>query len=179
MDVLGVHADAALRPEPLQGRLERDERRADDDLDAREALGEPADLRGELARLVRPLVHLPVAGDEHQPSSSGYRRHAGQLLALEELERRAAAGRDPRDPVGEPELVERAYRVAAADDRVPVTAATASRHGLRALREARPLEDAHRAVPEDGPSPIRRISAKRFRVSGPMSSPSQPSGRSS
>src|SRR5688572_21550368 len=38
------------------------------------------------------------------------RRHAGQLLALEQFERRAAARGDPRDPVGDAGLVDRAHR---------------------------------------------------------------------
>ena len=51
---------------------------------------------------------------------TGNRRHAGQLLAFEQLERGAAAGRDPRDPVGDARLVHGAHRVAAADDREAV-----------------------------------------------------------
>ena len=66
-----------------------------------------------------------------------------------QLERGAAAGRGPGDPVEQPELVERANRVGAADDRERVRAGDRLGHRLRALREARPLEDAHRPVPED------------------------------
>src|SRR3954453_12917673 len=46
------------------------------------------------------------------------REDAGKFLAFEQLERGAAPGRDPGDPVGEAELLDRAYRVAAADDGV-------------------------------------------------------------
>ena len=51
-------------------------------------------------------------------------------------------------------------------------------HRLRSLGEPRPLEDAHRPVPEDRPGAVTKC-AKRSRVSGPMSRPSQPSGTSS
>src|SRR5437870_1465514 len=73
------------------------------------------------------------------------RRHAGQLLALEQLEARAAAGRDPRDAVGETELVERAHRVGSAHDREGILVG-GDRLGDRpgSLGERRPLEDAHR-----------------------------------
>src|SRR3954463_15352359 len=78
-------------------------------------------------------------------------RNAGELLAFEVLERRAAAGGDV--PEGVLVEAERAYgrgRVAAADD----GEALRRRHGLgdalRTGRERRELEDAHGAVPEDG-----------------------------
>src|SRR3954453_20588294 len=45
--------------------------------------------------------------------------HARQLLTLPQLQRGAAAGRDPVDLVLEPELVQRGDRVAAADHRRP------------------------------------------------------------
>src|SRR5262249_43766322 len=45
------------------------------------------------------------------------RRDPGQLLALEELERRAAAGRDVGHSLGDPGGVHRGHRVSAADDR--------------------------------------------------------------
>ena len=62
--VLGEHADLGL-PEARDRRLERRERRADDDVDGSESLREVADRRRELPRLVRPLEHLPVARDQH------------------------------------------------------------------------------------------------------------------
>ena len=51
----------------------------------------------------------PGAGLQH--------RHGRQRLALEELEERAARGRDVGDAVGDAELVDRRERVAAAGDR--------------------------------------------------------------
>ena len=47
------------------------------------------------------------------------RLHPGQLAALHQLQRRAAAGREPVDAVAEPEGDERRGRVPAADDRRP------------------------------------------------------------
>src|SRR5262245_2311947 len=44
------------------------------------------------------------------------RRHAGQRLAREEFEGRAAAGRDVRDAIGDVRLLHRGNRIAAADD---------------------------------------------------------------
>ena len=52
----------------------------------------------ERPRLGRPLEHLPVAGDQHEVSTASFFRDhgdAGELLALEQLERSAAARRDP------------------------------------------------------------------------------------
>ena len=63
--VLRVDANAAVGAEPLQRRLERGERRADDDVDSCRVLRDPPDLRRELARLVGALEHLPVARDQH------------------------------------------------------------------------------------------------------------------
>ena len=75
--------------------------------------------------------------------------HAGQRLALDQLERRAAAGREVVDPVGEPELRERRGGVAAADDRRRrASPATASATARVPGRERLELERAHRAVPE-------------------------------
>ena len=56
------------------------------------------------------------------------------------------------------ELVQRADRVGAADDRERVRARDRLGDRLRALGEARPLEDAHRAVPEDR---LRRARSRR------------------
>src|SRR3954453_7240836 len=77
------------------------------------------------------------------------RENAREFLAFEQLERGAAAGRDPGDPVGEAHLLDRADGVAAADDRVGAGVRHRVGDGLRAVGEARELEDAHRAVPED------------------------------
>ena len=64
--VLGVDRDAASLAEALDRRVERHERRADDDVDVGRAIAETPDLRRELPRLVRALEHLPVARDQHR-----------------------------------------------------------------------------------------------------------------
>eukprot|EP00964_Phaeocystis_antarctica_P164350 scaffold142275_cov60-Phaeocystis_antarctica.AAC.1 len=82
------------------------------------------------------------------------RGHAGQDLALEELERGATAGGDVRHLLGEASLLHRRDRVAAADD--GDAAVLAGDLGERvgdvecALGEGLKLEDAHGAVPDDG-----------------------------
>ena len=106
--------------------------------------------RQNSAASARPLEHLPVAGDQHRAYADGIAATPGKLLALEQLERGAAAGRDPGDAVGDAGLVDRAHGVAAADDREAVAVGHGARDGERALGEARPFEDAHRPVPEDG-----------------------------
>ena len=63
VDVLCEDARRAVRTEALQRRLERDVRRAHDDIDVLRP--EAPDLRRVLARLVQALVHLPVPGNEH------------------------------------------------------------------------------------------------------------------
>src|ERR1051325_5996204 len=85
------------------------------------------------------------------PVASNLRNHrdSGQLRPLEELQRGAAARGEPRHLVVEAELVERARRVRAADDRVGIGLRDRLGHCACAFREGRPLEDAHRAVPED------------------------------
>ena len=103
----------------------------------------------------------------------------GQLLALEQLQRGAAAGREPVDPIGEPELVQRRDRVAAADHRRrPAAFATASATALVPAANGSQLESAHRAhsrAPCRPWRPTRRIDP---RSPGPMSRPIQPSGTS-
>ena len=69
VDVLAVDAHRAPLAEPAHRGLDRHERRAHDDLDAVRALGQVPDLGGEQPRLVRPLEHLPVAGDQHEARS--------------------------------------------------------------------------------------------------------------
>jgi hypothetical protein len=73
---------------------------------------------------------------------------AREDLALEHLERGAAAGGDVVDAVGEAGLVDRRDAVAAADQ--GVAGALGDRAGQRegAAGEGRALEQAHRAVPE-------------------------------
>ena len=102
-------------PPALHRGRERDVRRADDRVDAQ------VRRRGTRRRTRRvsagPLniFQLPAISIGLTPHRD--RGHAGELLALEQLERGAAAGGDPRDAVGEAELVQRPHRVAAADDR--------------------------------------------------------------
>ncbi len=71
VDVLRVDLRAAL-----DGDRERGKRRAEDDVDA---LGRLEGLE-ERARLRRPLEHLPVAGDQHQPEFSGIAATPGSSL---------------------------------------------------------------------------------------------------
>src|SRR5690348_3660100 len=81
------------------------------------------------------------------------RREAGQDLPLEQLEAGAAAGGAAAHLVGELRLRDDGEAVAAADDgRRAALGRLGHRLGHReaALRERRHLEDAHRAVPEDG-----------------------------
>src|SRR5262249_17465631 len=90
-----------------------------------------------------------VEPNELQRSGCGDDRDARQLLALEDLERRAAAGGGPRAAAEQAELVQRADRVRAADDRERGRIGHRLGDGPRAAGECGPLEDAHRAVPED------------------------------
>src|SRR5256714_12494751 len=75
--------------------------------------------------------------------------HSGKLLPLEQLESGAAAGRRPRNLVGEAKLVESPDRVGAADDRERVGPGHGLGDRLCPCSEAWPFENAHRAVPED------------------------------
>ena len=139
-------------------------------------------------RLARPLEHLPVAGDQHPwPAPISFARldGIGEQHAREAPCPRAARATAP-PPVetqsislGEAELLDGAHRVAAADDRVRLGGRDRLGDRLRALREARPLEDAHRAVPEDRPR-LGDARGERARASpGRCRAPSQPSGTSS
>ena len=105
--------------------------------------------------------------------------HAREHLALEQLERRAAARRDPRDLVRQPELLDCAHGIASSDD--ACTRLQRPRPPRR--RGCPPANGSHSNTPM---GPFQKIvfaatmiRAKRSRVSGPMSSPSQPSGTSS
>src|SRR5699024_919231 len=76
---------------------------------------------------------------------------ARQVLALDELEARAAAGGDVREEgFVEREAAARRGRVAAADDRVAGGLREGLRDGDRALGEVLELEHAHGPVPEHG-----------------------------
>ena len=105
------------------------------------------------------------------------RRDAGQRRALDQLQRRPAAGREVVDRVLEPEAASapppspRRRRPSA-----PGALATASATRAGAGGERLQLEGAHRPVPEDRPraaqiSPRRRSARARGRCPGPSSPP--------
>ena len=101
-------------------------------------------------RAQRREVRIAVIRPPAPSAAAGERRDAGQLLAGEELERRAAAGRDVPDAVGDPGLMDRGDRLAAADQGEAGAGGEGERHGARPLVERRLLEDPERAVPEQG-----------------------------
>ena len=127
----------------------------------------------------RPLEHLPVARDQHRHSPPGSpRRRGAPCPRAARATRRRRSRPTRRGRRGR--LVERADRVAAADDRV----AAAVGHGLGDGARSRRRTRGHSKTPI-GPfqktvlAPRDRARRTRSRVSGPMSSPSQPSGSSS
>src|SRR5690606_41653570 len=74
----------------------------------------------------------------------------GELLALQELQARAATGRDVAElRLVEAETAHRGGRVATAHDREAVRVGHRLGDGPRTTRERLELEDAHRAVPHD------------------------------
>src|SRR5437764_3778621 len=84
--------------------------------------------------------------------SPAERGDAGQRLALQEFQRRAAAGGEMADALGVAELLQRGDRVAAADDdRRAGSGSLADRmaDSARAGGELWHLEDPHRPVPDD------------------------------
>jgi hypothetical protein len=77
--------------------------------------------------------------------------NARQLLALQVLQRRTAAGRDvPERVTVQTQLTDGGRGVAATDDRQALGRGNCLGHALGPGRERRHLEHAHRAVPEDG-----------------------------
>src|SRR2546430_16188791 len=82
---------------------------------------------------------------------------AGQRLALEKFERRAAARRDEGHPLGEALLLQSGHQVAAADDRLRVTAGESPRQRVGPPIERRGLLDAERAVPHHGSRAVARL----------------------
>src|ERR1039458_4687497 len=79
------------------------------------------------------------------------RLHAGQFLAFQKLQRSPAAGGDVGDLVGYAGLVDRRDRVAAADDGDGrAVGRDGMGDGVGAHGKAGKLEDAGRAVPDDG-----------------------------
>src|SRR6478672_11898005 len=77
-------------------------------------------------------------------------RHPRQLLPAEKLERRAAAGRDVRHLVRNTRLRDGGDGITAADDCRALHCGDGLRDADRAGGELVDLEDAHRAVPDDG-----------------------------
>src|SRR5581483_11138855 len=80
-------------------------------------------------------------------SHVGQRGDAGKRPAAEKFERRAAARGDVRNPVGEPRLLDRRDRIAAADDRGAAHVRDGARDRVGSRGEHLDLEDPHRAVP--------------------------------
>ena len=74
-----------------------------------------------------------------------------QLLALQQLQRGSASGREPVHPIGEAELLERRDRVAAADHGGRPAPGNRLGEGPGAVGERLQLEGAHRPVPEHRP----------------------------
>src|SRR3954466_10119527 len=74
---------------------------------------------------------------------------ARERLAPQELERRTAAGREMVEGLLEAETLHRKEAVSAADDGVGLGSGDRGGHAARSGGERLPLEDAHRAVPQD------------------------------
>ena len=97
---------------------------------------------------------------------------SGQLAALEQLQRGAAAGREPVDAVRQPELGERRRRVAAAHHGRARRVGHRLGHGAGAGGERLELEGAHRAVPEHGAGAPRSRARRRRPCAGRRRGPS-------
>src|SRR2546427_7524898 len=93
-----------------------------------------------------------------------YRRDAGKLLALDELERRATAGRDVRHLVCDAGLLDGLHRLASAHDRDRTASGEQLRDAPRALRELGDLKDTEGTVPEDRPRARDRVAVARDRA---------------
>src|SRR6476469_9068644 len=78
-------------------------------------------------------------------------RHRGTCLAFQELQKRAARGRNVVDFVRDAILVDRGHGVATARDGKPLRAGDGARQRLRPLGVRLLFEHADRAVPHDGP----------------------------
>ena len=98
------------------------------------------------------------------------RGQRGQVAALDEFERRAAAGREEVDPVGQAEVLERAGAVATADDGEPGAVGDGLGDPAGPAGEPVVLDDAERPVPQhragagDGVGERRRRSPGRCRA---------------
>src|SRR5581483_6225407 len=113
---------------------------------------EPRQKYSEVTRSPRSLSHALVTAvttDRFLLRAALQHRHCRQLLALEELEERAAARGDVADALGDAELVDRGERVAAAGERERLAPGDRVRERLGAAGECIVLEHADRTVPDD------------------------------
>src|SRR4051812_27666713 len=94
------------------------------------------------------IFQLPAISTGRAYSSTRDRGDAGELASFEQLERGAAAGRDPRDAFGDAGFVDGPDGVPAADDGVAVAVGERAGDRERPFCEARPFEHPHRPVPE-------------------------------
>src|SRR5829696_9300539 len=78
---------------------------------------------------------------------------ARQVPPLHQLERGAAAGREPIDGIGKLEALQGGHRIAAADHGVPGGRRDRLGDGSGSTPERLELEGPHRPIPEDGPGP--------------------------
>src|SRR6266540_6814044 len=102
-------------------------------------VGSPRESRISRARMSSMVVSGTV----------GYRRHAGQRLPFDELERRAAAGRHVRHLVGQLQLLHRLHGFASPDHGHRVARREQLGDPFRALAEFGDLKDPDRSVPQD------------------------------
>ena len=180
-------------PAPFDSRRERCERRADHDVRVREVADVAEEAVEEVLGLLDRLLHLPVRGQvrpalAHVTSfsltspSCASAATPGSSLPFQELERRAAPGREPVHVLVEAERDERGRRVAAADDRVRRGGRDRLRDAARPGGERLHLERAHRAVPKYGSCvrrwPPRSARSSAGRCRGPSSRPAPRSRRS-
>ena len=144
----------------------------------------PIETRGssacdELARPLRPSCASSSCRRSAALRLTRERLHAGQLLALDQLERRAAAGRQVRDPVrqAEPRRAPRRSRrrrrpSSPAPPRPPrATARVPAANGSSSNAPIGPFQNTV-------PAPRDLLARSAAAVRGPMSSPIQPSGTS-
>src|SRR3954469_3148312 len=85
------------------------------------------------------------------------RLHSRELLALQQLERSSATGRQMCNAIGEAELGKSRGGIAPAHDRRARRLRDGLRHTARAGRERLHLERAHRPVPEDSPGGLHAL----------------------
>src|SRR5436190_8570855 len=175
-----VHILSVDRVAALHCGAERSEGRAKHCLDgARRCEG-----RAELPRLSRALVHLPVAGDQHRPILWASVKSGGiALIPGRSLPSRSSSAAPP--PVDAHET--RSVRPSSFNARIESAPPTTENASAPATASATAfVPAANRGHSKTPIGPFQKIVLdsesslpKRSRVSGPMSSPSQPPGRSS